>query len=605
MAEHGELCYDSGMRSTPTTLLLAVLAAAAPRGAAAAPVPANADRADARRLVFETATPRPGRSNELFAARFEVSPRPGARHAVDFGSFGVPCRLRLNDGYLADFVTPPFAADVTAFLRIGANELTLEFADGASPADAPACDFFETQADFRPATVAGILAAERDSFRLKPSCVVTGVVTYAHPVLRDTAIVADPGAPDAPGLYATGVFPEKPRAEAVGYVRLEEGDLLEIRGEIDPMLVEPGIVASRIVRIGRTALPPPRPGRAAGFADPPHWNVRTRLRGTVRNPRRVRLFDEERDEFDLDDGSDAIRVHGMGAEAVRALNGRLVEIDGVVMPCISSSGTVLFPILETAGDGAARPVGRFGRAAAALRRALRDAGLFLLPPFAAAVLWLLVERRRKRSRDAAIAAERKRIAAELHDTISQYLAGAGLLLRNVRSVESTLPPEQREALSSASGMLDLSRTEIRNAIDNLRNDDLLILRLDRLLELFAQRLRAAGAAEVETDLSPLPSSISPERKADAMAIVQELVANALKHGGASRVRLASAALPGNRFRVAVADDGAPFNAASAEPRPGHFGLVDIRERAERNRFALRSGRARGLQELTIEGEASK
>ena len=154
-------------------------------------------------------------------------------------------------------------------------------------------------------------------------------------------------------------------------------------------------------------------------------------------------------------------------------------------------------------------------------------------------------------------------------------------------------------------MLDLSRTEIRNAIDNLRNDDLLILRLDRLLELFAQRLRAAGAAEVETDLSPLPSSISPERKADAMAIVQELVANALKHGGASRVRLASAALPGNRFRVAVADDGAPFNAASAEPRPGHFGLVDIRERAERNRFALRSGRARGLQELTIEGEASK
>ena len=66
MAEHGELCYDSGMRPTPTTLLLAVLAAAAPRGAAAAPVPANADRADARRLVFETATPRPGRSNELF-----------------------------------------------------------------------------------------------------------------------------------------------------------------------------------------------------------------------------------------------------------------------------------------------------------------------------------------------------------------------------------------------------------------------------------------------------------------------------------------------------------------------------------------------------------
>ena len=79
----------------------------------------------------------------------------------------------------------------------------------------------------------------------------------------------------------------------------------------------------------------------------------------------------------------------------------------------------------------------------------------------------------------------------------------------------------------------------------------------------------------------------------------------LAEESASRVRLASAALPGNRFRVAVADDGAPFNAASAEPRPGHFGLVDIRERAERNRFALRSGRARGLQELTIEGEASK
>jgi signal transduction histidine kinase len=63
-----------------------------------------------------------------------------------------------------------------------------------------------------------------------------------------------------------------------------------------------------------------------------------------------------------------------------------------------------------------------------------------------------------------------------------------------------------------------------------------------------------------------------------MRIVRELVQNAVRHGGASQVKIAGS-LDGDSLRFSVSDNGCGFDPAT---RPGvmqgHFGLQGIHER---------------------------
>lgn len=231
-------------------------------------------------------------------------------------------------------------------------------------------------------------------------------------------------------------------------------------------------------------------------------------------------------------------------------------------------------------------------------RVMRSVGLWALIPLCLFPLLALHLRYHRRLRTRALLADRRRIAHDLHDSISQHMAGAKLLLDTVRSNPGSLSEAQLAALSAADGVLGEARREMREAILDLQNDDLLLKPLEDLIRRFAADLNASGKVRVRVKLRGLPVVLPPGMKRDLLAIIREASSNAISHGEAKNIIVVSDPSGENGFTLGVYNDGAPFDADSAPgPEQGHFGLTGIRERALRCGFEAKftdTGTMRGL-----------
>lgn len=246
---------------------------------------------------------------------------------------------------------------------------------------------------------------------------------------------------------------------------------------------------------------------------------------------------------------------------------------------------------------------------AALRRRLKrwagNIGLASLLPLALFALWMWLRVMRQRERSAAVAEDRRRLAEELHDTIAQHLSGARLLLFSVQAEASALSEASRKALGMAGDVLESARREVRDAVLNLKAESVVVKPLGELLGLVAKRANEKGGVVVRTHFRSLPADLPVQVKTDLLAIVQEAMTNAVKHGGARRIVIVSDPAGGRRFTLRVLNDGAKCDFEKAlGPETGHFGLSGMRERAARNGFALRFGERDGWTEVRIERSGS-
>ena len=192
-----------------------------------------------------------------------------------------------------------------------------------------------------------------------------------------------------------------------------------------------------------------------------------------------------------------------------------------------------------------------------------------------------------RRREAALlAAERRRMADDLHDSIEQHLAGARILLS---TAQDNLPPANGaagKALAMSVEILGRAKGEIRDVILNLRNEEQLNRPIAVQLKDFAAALRRQGVVDVRCSLRGMDAPLTISRKVDLVSIVRQAVTNAISHGRAKRIVLAADPAPGG-FVLRILNDGAPFDAAAAPgPEAGHFGLSGMRGRARRSGFAL-------------------
>ena len=204
----------------------------------------------------------------------------------------------------------------------------------------------------------------------------------------------------------------------------------------------------------------------------------------------------------------------------------------------------------------------------------------------------IVRDKRERGRIAAINAERKRMAADLHDTIEQNLAGAKMLMESSLSIAPEVPPAVEEAVKGAAAILAHAKSEIRATIFTLRCDEM----FDRKPEdVFREMMRHLdrGKVNARCRLRGLPDHLPGAFFSDLIGIVQEATTNALKHGRAKNIVLVSDPLTGDGVRgfvLRVLNDGEPFDAAAAlGPESGHFGLAGMRERAKRNGMRISWG----------------
>ncbi len=177
-------------------------------------------------------------------------------------------------------------------------------------------------------------------------------------------------------------------------------------------------------------------------------------------------------------------------------------------------------------------------------------------------------------------AERERIARELHDTLLQGVMG--LVLR-FQAVANTMPKETPVArkLDSALVAADAVVTEARNSVHDLRGADEgedLLATLKRI----AADTAFSPPVSVRILIEGQPRRLHPLVAEEIAKIVKEGLLNIAHHAQASEVEIA-VDYASRHLAVRVRDDGVgiPEDVLEQGRKAGHFGMVGMRERAER------------------------
>jgi signal transduction histidine kinase len=190
----------------------------------------------------------------------------------------------------------------------------------------------------------------------------------------------------------------------------------------------------------------------------------------------------------------------------------------------------------------------------------------------------------------AAAAERTRIARELHDVVAHHVS---LMAVQAEAASSLLPGRPEQARQSVQVIGDTARqalTELRRLLGVLRApaEPPQTAPSARLADLAAvlDQVRGAGLP-VELDVEGAPYPLAPSIDLTAYRIVQEALTNTLRHAAASGACVTLRYEPGY-LTVAVTDHGPPRQVATADGRaePGGrgslagsgFGLAGIAER---------------------------
>lgn len=175
--------------------------------------------------------------------------------------------------------------------------------------------------------------------------------------------------------------------------------------------------------------------------------------------------------------------------------------------------------------------------------------------------------------------EKARVARELHDELAQSLCALKMDALWVRDHVADAPEAVAARLTDMLAMIDYTVTATRRIAADLRPmmlDDLgLVAAIESLVDSFTQRSGVACQLSLDEGL-PLEW---PEPYATAVfRMVQESLANVLKHARASQVQVALGKAP-DGIKLRVQDDGCGFLSAALR-KPSSLGLMGLRERAQ-------------------------
>jgi signal transduction histidine kinase len=138
-----------------------------------------------------------------------------------------------------------------------------------------------------------------------------------------------------------------------------------------------------------------------------------------------------------------------------------------------------------------------------------------------------------------------------------------------------------QRLDLAQRMARYSLTEARRSVMDLRASELTDSDLPTALTAAARTWAAGSTAAVEIQVTGAHRPLPEDVEQNALRIAQEAVANALKHARAQRIWIELHLEP-HELLLTVRDDGRGFDLSGAFVSVGgHFGLLGMRERAER------------------------
>ena len=178
--------------------------------------------------------------------------------------------------------------------------------------------------------------------------------------------------------------------------------------------------------------------------------------------------------------------------------------------------------------------------------------------------------------EAHLEAERKLIAAEVHDQCGQVLTLVKMEIAQLRTAARE-DPRLADGVQRVDGMVNELVQLSRNVITRLRPPALdlgLVPALEWLTEEWSRQTGMTCEFSTSLDDLPLPDG----QTLTLFRLVQESLTNAARHAQASWVHV-GVTVHGDWLDLRVADNGCGFDVN--RNHAGHFGLLGMRERAQR------------------------
>ncbi len=208
-------------------------------------------------------------------------------------------------------------------------------------------------------------------------------------------------------------------------------------------------------------------------------------------------------------------------------------------------------------------------------------------------------RERKQAEEASILEERNRMAREIHDTLAQSFTGIIIHARAAASKLTVNPEKAQASLTQVQNLARIGLAEARRSVEALRRPYL--LENHDLPSAFKQLTTQLGSSTntlILCEAIGIPYLLPSDVENNLLRIGQEALTNALKHAGATEIRVELIYRP-TQYLLRIKDDGQGFTVDCAFSHNG-FGLLGMAERADRMRAQLQIQSAPGQgTEITV------
>jgi signal transduction histidine kinase/ligand-binding sensor domain-containing protein len=220
----------------------------------------------------------------------------------------------------------------------------------------------------------------------------------------------------------------------------------------------------------------------------------------------------------------------------------------------------------------------------------------------AGILWLLYELRLRQvaghmqARLEERLEERERIARDLHDTLLQGFLSAYMQL----DVANDRLPADSPAKPLVQRVLDLMKQvseEGRSTIRSLRSPQTACDGLEEKLSGIREEFPLQEQVDFRVIVEGKPVALHPVIREEVYRIAREAVINAFRHSQASKIEV-NIKYAVRSLRIVVRDDGCGVDPQVLRSgREGHWGLSNMRERAEKigARFGVRTRSSAGTE----------
>lgn len=188
--------------------------------------------------------------------------------------------------------------------------------------------------------------------------------------------------------------------------------------------------------------------------------------------------------------------------------------------------------------------------------------------------------------------ERKRIARDLHDTVSQELFASSMILSGISmSLDHLEKEELNNQILTVEAMLQNAQKDLRVLLLHLRPTELANRTLREGIDMILKELTDKSDIEViyKENINKLPKSVED----NLFRIAQEFISNTLKHAKASQLEVYLKQTK-NEVQLKMIDNGVGFD--MDEVRDLSYGLKNIGDRVDdlAGTFNLISQKGKGV-----------